>query len=185
MSADIRSLLDDVKQERPLSFETIYRLYLPLIDSLTKINLRRFSLSESEADDLRQEAAIALYNAAKAYEADQQVPFGAYAKVCLQNRMVSYIRSFRKIVPTEPLPENDTELSELSDVTPEQFVLNKESLSTLNRQIESILTPFEKSVFDLYVESTSYEDMARALAKPRKSIDNAICRIKAKLRKLL
>lgn len=67
----------------------------------------------------------------------------------------------------------------------EQLILNKESLCSLNRRIDGMLTEFEKSVFVLYLGNMSYTDMAVTLSKPKKSIDNAIHRIKAKLRKLL
>ena len=79
----------------------------------------------------------------------------------------------------------DAEPEELDTVTPEQLILNKESLCSLNRRIDGMLTDFEKSVFALYLGNMSYTDMAVTLSKPKKSIDNAIHRIKAKLRKLL
>ena len=69
--------------------------------------------------------------------------------------------------------------------TPEQLIISKESLCHLNRRIDEMLTDFEKSVFALYIGDMSYTDMANILDKPKKSIDNAIHRIKAKLRKLL
>ena len=64
-------------------------------------------------------------------------------------------------------------------------MISKESLSQLDQKMGEMLTEFEKSVFALYVGSMSYTDIAKALSKPKKSIDNAIHRIKAKLRKLL
>ena len=158
---------------------------MPLIKSSVQSYCRRFSIADSEIDDIAQEASIALYNAALAYEPSKNIAFGAYAKVCIRNRITSYIRRFHENDLPETLNVRENESDELDFDTPEQLVISKESLCNLNRRIDETLTDFEKSVFALYVGNMSYTDMANALDKPKKSIDNAIHRIKAKLRKLL
>jgi len=185
VNTDIDLLLNDVKNGKPLSFDAMYHLYTPLLDSLTRLYSKRFSLAASEIDDIKQEAAIALYKAAIAYKPTENTTFGAYAKVCLKNRILSYIRYFYGNKTPELSGERDSETEEIDTETPEQLMIDKESLLDLNRKIEGMLTHFEQSVFALYVSSMSYEDMAKTLSKPKKSIDNAIHRIKAKLKRLL
>lgn len=185
MSQDIDRLLEDVKNGKALSFNAMYQLYTPLIESTAKAYCKRFSLADAEFDDIKQEAAIALYNAAIAYEPSKNTTFGAYAKICLRNRILSYIRYFHENKSPESLDDIDDDPSETDTETPEQLILNKESLCSLNLRIDGMLTEFEKSVFALYLGNMSYTDMAATLSKPKKSIDNAIHRIKAKLRKLL
>ena len=185
MNPNIVALLEDIKNGKSLSFDAIYQLYIPLIESTAKYYCKRFSLSDSEMDDIRQEAAIAWYNAAIAYEPEKNIPFGAFAKVCLRNRILSYIRYFHENQTSESLDDVDAEPDIPVSETPEQLMINKESLTELHHRIDEMLTDFEKSVFALYVGSMSYMDIAKALSKPKKSIDNAIHRIKAKLRKLL
>ncbi len=185
MSPELETLLEDVKNGKSLSFEALYKLYIPLIERTALSFCKKFSMAESETDDLRQEAAIALYNAVLAYEPAEGVTFGAYAKVCIRNRVISYIRCFHEKLPIESTDDLEVHFEEISHDTPEQLFINKESLCNLNRRIDGTLTEFERSVFDLYVGNMSYKDMAKILSKPEKSIDNAIHRIKAKLRKLL
>lgn len=185
MSSDIETLLENVKAGKPLSFDVIYELYIPLIESTVQNYCKRYAISESEADDIRQEALIALYNAAIAYDTAKNVTFGAYAKICIRNRIASYIRCLYENDSSELLSERENEFEEPDFDTPEQIVINKESLCTLNHRIDETLTEFERSVFALYVGNMSYADMAKKLSKPKKSIDNAIHRIKAKLRKIL
>ncbi len=185
MTSNIDTLLQDVRKGNPISFEAIYRLYTPLIESTVKSCSKGFSFAEAEADDMKQEAAIALYNAVLAYDPSRHVSFGAYAKVCLRNRVISYIRCFHDAPASEPEKPRDSDSEESGEISPEQLIINQESLCNLNRRIDGTLTDFEKSVFALYVGNMSYTDMARTLSKPKKSIDNAIHRIKAKLRKLL
>ncbi len=185
MSPKLETLLENVKNGNLLSFESLYKLYTPLIESTARSFCKRFSLAEAEADDLKQEAAIALYNAVLAYGTDRDVPFGAYAKVCIRNRIISYIRCFHEKAMAQVVEDIESHFEDPDLDTPEVLFINKESLSSLNRRIDGTLTEFEKSVFDLYVGNMSYSDMAKTLSKPPKSIDNAIHRIKAKLRKLL
>ncbi|MGN1095676.1 MAG: sigma-70 family RNA polymerase sigma factor, partial [Eubacteriales bacterium] len=138
----------------------------------------------SERDDLYQEASLALYKAALAYDNSKYVSFGLYAKICIQNRIISYIRSNSKTIYSADSPY-DFYCDEPDIATPEQLVISEESLDELNSKIKNALTDFECAVFRLYLEDLSYEDISRALSRPKKSVDNAIGRIKAKLRKLL
>ena len=185
MHSELDILLENVRSGKPLSFEAIYSLYVPLIDSMTRSCCKRYGICESEYDDVRQEALIALYNAALTYETNKDVTFGAYAKICIRNKILSYIRCFlENDIPVSPDDrENDWDEPDLD--TPEQIIISKESLCHLNRRIDETLTDFEKAVFALYIGDMSYTDMANNLGKPKKSIDNAIHRIKAKLRKLI
>ena len=185
MHSELDILLENVRSGKPLSFEAIYSLYVPLIDSMTKSYCKKYSVFEAETDDVRQEALIALYNAALTYEAGKNVTFGAYAKVCIRNKILSYIRCFLENDIPVSLDEMENDWDKPDFDTPEQLIISKESLCHLNRRIDEALTDFEKSVFTLYIGDMSYSDMANALAKPIKSIDNAIHRIKAKLRKLI
>ena len=185
MHSELDILLENVRSGKPLSFEAIYSLYTPLIDSMTKGCCQRYGIPESDADDIRQEALIAFYNAALTYEADSGVTFGNYAKVCIRNKTLSYIRCFLENDIPASLEERENDWDEPDFDTPEELIISKESLCHLNRRINETLTDFERSVFALYIGDMSYSDMAKSLAKPIKSIDNAIHRIKAKLRKLL
>ena len=62
---------------------------------------------------------------------------------------------------------------------------NKENVENLERMIERELSSFEKQVLDLYLTGMSYVQIARVLARDEKSTDNALQRIKAKIKKAL
>jgi RNA polymerase sporulation-specific sigma factor len=184
LNNDINSLLDDVKNGKPLSFDAVYSLYLPLIQSATVKLMKAYGISSSEEDDISQEAALALYKAALAFDTATGVSFGHYAKICIQNRIISYIRSNKSRGEASDIPYEfycDTPAGS----TPEELFISAEAISELNEKISSSLTEFEAAVFRLYLEDLSYEDISHAIGRPKKSVDNAISRIKAKLRKLL
>ena len=184
MNNDINHLLNEVKNGKPLSFDAVYSLYLPLIQSATLKLMKAYGIGESEEDDIAQEAALALYKAALAFDTATGVSFGHYAKICIQNRIISYIRSNKSHGESSDIPYEfycDTPAGS----TPEELIVSAEAITELNGKINSSLTEFESAVFRLYLEDLSYEDIAHAIGRPKKSVDNAISRIKAKLRKLL
>lgn len=168
-----------------VTFDDLYHAYLPLIGSMSKKMMEKFSLPQSEYDDLLQEAAVALYTAASAFDEKRGVTFGIYAKVCIKNKLISYIR-YRfgeKNTDTDNYfleAENESRES-----APEQMIIGKEALKDLHQSIDNALTPFERSTFWLYMNGMSYYDISKALEKPIKSVDNAIQRVKVKLRKII
>jgi len=49
------------------------------------------------------------------------------------------------------------------------------------RALSVLLSKFEARVLELYLAGRSYDEIAGITSKPRKSIDNAVCRIRKKL----
>ena len=54
-----------------------------------------------------------------------------------------------------------------------------------NEKVISELSSYEKSVLKLYLDGHSYREIGLALNKSEKSVDNALYRIKSKLKKLI
>jgi RNA polymerase sporulation-specific sigma factor len=69
--------------------------------------------------------------------------------------------------------------------TSERRVFDNEQLAKLYKIYSEELAPLEKAVFPLYLQGQSYRDIAKQLSKDEKSIDNAVYRMKRKLRKRL
>jgi len=158
------------------AFASVLSEYEPLIESQIS-GLYGNVFSESDNDDLRQEATIALYSAACSYDTDQdKITFGLYAKICIRNRLISYLKkhSYRDVLENE-------DVSDESD--PEQVYIDKEDYHKLTEFIDEQLTVYEKNVFNLYLMNKSYAEISEKLGKNIKSVDNAICRIKQKLGK--
>ena len=65
------------------------------------------------------------------------------------------------------------------------MVIDRENVTQLERTIEKELSSFEKQVLDLYLTGMGYQQIARALGKDDKSTDNALQRIKTKLKKAI
>ena len=72
-----------------------------------------------------------------------------------------------------------------SELSPEEMLIDKENVEQLERTIEKELSIFEKQVLDLYMTGMRYAQIARVLGRDEKSTDNALQRIKSKLRKVI
>ena len=66
---------------------------------------------------------------------------------------------------------------------PEKIVIDKENLETIEAMIEKELSSFEKQVLDLYVTGMSYAQIAKVLGRDEKATDNALQRLKAKMKR--
>ena len=76
-------------------------------------------------------------------------------------------------------------LSSKAELSPEELVIDKENVENLEKTIERELSSFEKQVMDLYLTGMSYVQIAKVLGRDEKSTDNALQRIKGKLRKAI
>ena len=63
--------------------------------------------------------------------------------------------------------------------------IDKENVLLLEKKIEEELSAFEKQVLDLYLTGMTYSQIARVLGRDEKSTDNALHRLKAKIRKAI
>ncbi len=144
-----------------------------------------------EREDMLQEANIALFDAAVTYKHQNSVSFGLYAKICINNRIISRLRAsggkYRETSSLEQLREMGicTECLTSADPDPSNLVIEKENFKSLKSLIHRNLSKYENKVFSLYMQGHPAKDIAALVEKPHKSIDNAICRIRAKLKKIL
>ena len=65
----------------------------------------------------------------------------------------------------------------------ERMLVAEARVAELEEQIDSTLSSFEKQVLDLYITGMSYVQIAKVLGKDEKSTDNALQRIKSKIKK--
>ena len=76
-------------------------------------------------------------------------------------------------------------LTQHAGQSPEEMVIDRENVTQLEQVIEEELSSFEKQVLDLYLTGMGYQQIAKVLARDDKSTDNALQRIKTKLKKRL
>ena len=187
-------LLTLIKQDSGKSqsaFAALSERYSPLLFS--SVGHFGSSIDVAEREDMLQEANIALYNAAVSYDlTNRNVSFGLYAKICINNYIISRMRKNarikkRDLYSLEQLRDLGIYADLVSDAytDPSALIIDRENVRALKSLIRDNLSEYENKVFSLYMGGHSAKDIADALGKSHKSIDNAICRIRIKLKKLL
>ena len=167
-------------------FEDLVSEYLPIL----KVRASYFAKCGADYDELLQEGMMALYNAYTHYNESKNASFKTFALHCINNRMISYLRSNDK--NTLPL-ENSISLSEddfdsilpkeiSSRLDPQLIFEDYESFEKSKQQFFSVLSEYEKDILRLYLSGHSCKDIAKELSVSYKSADNAIQRIKRKLK---
>ncbi len=151
---------------------------------------RRYSLVGGDAEDLIQEGMIGLFQAIRSYDAEKSASFRTYSASCILNRLTSAIRNDAQgknqpLNHSIPLEAPLFDCAEQNLVSPSgdpvEYVIGDEGFQELMQVLGGLLSKFEARVLELYLEGRTYEEISEVTAKPRKSIDNAIQRIRKKL----
>lgn len=136
-----------------------------------------------DAEDLAQEGMLGLMNAVAHFDPNREIRFSTFADVCITNKMKSaLIRSRHTALPVEDAESAAQVQNEVEDDDPEQILLRKERLQELYREIDHILSRRELEIFKLFLSGLRYEQMAERLHITEKSVDNAMQRVRRKLK---
>lgn len=163
-------------------------LLIATVTPIARAKASGFASARVSGDDLVQEGMLGFLDAVKTYDASKGSPFRAYAEVCINNRIVSAVRTsfnnknaaLSNAVAYEPEKVDEAD----SGADPANIVSEKEDSEHLRNVLSKGLSDFEKQVVDLRLMDMSYSEMAEKLGCSEKAIDNALQRIRKKMRVL-
>lgn len=170
--------------------------------NLVKSKAKSMYILGADNDDLIQEGMIGLFKAVRDYDSGRDASFSTFADLCVSRQMYTAVQASRrqKHIPLNTYislygtagTDHDGEEEELVNVlaarslqSPEEVVIDKENVDRLEKTIEKELSGFEKQVLDLYMTGMGYQQIAKVLGRDDKSTDNALQRIKTKLKKVI
>ena len=168
------------------AFTALVEIYKPLLNKALN-TYTTDEMSREDIEDLEQEELVAFYRAIITFDQEREgVEFGLYAKICITNSMISYRRAVAKKASRIAFVDED-DLEKISDPSQEvsRLVAQKESEQALGEKIEKTLSEYENEVWAYYVLGHSSLEIATRLGVSEKSVDNAIFRIRKKLKALL
>lgn len=161
---------------------------------LVRVCARPYFLAGGDSEDLTQEGMLGLLSAIREYDRSSDIPFKAFAEVCIRRRIYSAIKSASRLKHT---PLNDGISLETAfgedhsserpcpafDLrrVPEEQVLARESANEFLNTFSRCLSPFEKNILPLFLDGLSYRAIAQSCGKDEKAVDNAVQRIRRKL----
>lgn len=158
--------------------QVIIERYYPLICSYV-----RKLCPEAYSEDAFQEATLALYSAVKGFEPDKSA-FSTFAEICIKRAVIGVLRSSnrKKAIPDELVSSiEDCELVDSN--SPEKIFFDREDYKNLTDSIKLELSPLEYEVLQHYLTGSSYLEIALKLNISEKSVNNALMRIRKKLKK--
>lgn len=155
----------------------------------------------ADTEDLIQEGMIGLFKAVRDYDCGRDASFYTFADLCISRQMYTAVQasqrkkhwplnSYISLYGEQKEQEgNNAEILNLLSAglnsNPEEIFLDKERMEFLESQIDKELSGFENQVLDLYLTGMSYSQIAKVLGRDEKSTDNALQRIKTKVKKIL
>ncbi|MCI8496717.1 MAG: sigma-70 family RNA polymerase sigma factor [Clostridiales bacterium] len=143
----------------------------------------------AEQEDLMQEGFLGLVSAILTYDNERSVAFPAYAAICIRRSVLTAVRSASRM-KHQPLNQSVSmdsgQLPELvnavGEESPELRVIGQERLHQIERFIRKELSSFEQSVLKAYLSGSAYEKIAAELSTSPKAVDNALQRVRRKLK---
>ena len=173
--------------------ETIIEDYLmEKYKGLVRQKARAMFLIGGDTDDLIQEGMIGLFKAVRDFQPGREATFATFARMCIDRQIYSAIQNSnrQKHLPLNSYvslnqEDESSPIWELSVENPEEIIIDQETTRDLQQKISDYLSPMENKVLDLYLKGEGYVEIGRILGKSPKSIDNALQRIRAKIREVI
>jgi RNA polymerase sporulation-specific sigma factor len=177
----------------------------PALDALmrryngfVRLKASSYFLAGGDSEDLVQEGLIGLYKAVRDFRADKETSFRSFAELCVTRQIITAIKTATRF-KHQPLnqyvsfshtpagQDSDGECT-LGDALPgpstndpSVCVISTEELQSLVFCLGTGLSSLEADALRLYLEGSSYEEMAEELGCDTKTIDNALQRVKRKI----
>ncbi len=178
-------LIERLRQGETEITDYILEKYKPLVRKYANA----MYLIGGETDDLIQEGMIGLFKAIRDFCLDKDSSFFHFAGLCIHRQLYSAIEASNR-KKHQPLNsylsffEQGAEGSIGFTSSPEQLVIEQEVSRDLWNRVNSRLSPMEKQVLQFYLDGNNYMQIAGLMKKSPKSVDNALQRIRQKIRQM-
>jgi RNA polymerase sporulation-specific sigma factor len=166
--------------------------------TFVRLKASSYFLAGGDSDDLIQEGLIGLYKAVRDFRTDKETSFRSFAELCVTRQIITAIKTatrfkhaplntYVSFSHTPAGQESDSDCT-LGDALPGPgvhdpavCVISTEELQSLVFCLGTGLSPLEADALKLYIEGSSYDEMADELGCDTKTIDNALQRVKRKI----
>ena len=163
-----------------------------------RLKASSYFLAGGDSEDLIQEGLIGLYKAVRDFRHDKETSFRSFAELCVTRQIITAIKTATRFkhsplntyisfsnTPAGQDSDSDVTLGDaLPGPTvddPSICVISTEELQSLVFSLGTGLSKLEADALKLYLEGSSYEEMAEELGCDTKTIDNALQRVKRKV----
>jgi RNA polymerase sporulation-specific sigma factor len=176
------------------SMDVLIRRYTGFV----RLKASSYFLAGGDSEDLIQEGLIGLYKAVRDFRSDKETSFRSFAELCITRQIITAIKTATRYkhaplnsyvsfsqTPAGQESEGDCTVGDAlpgpSVDEPSVCVISTEELQSLVFCLGTGLSKLEADALRLYLEGSSYEEMAERLGVDTKTIDNALQRVKRKI----
>lgn len=164
---------------------------------LVRTCARPYFLIGGDSEDLIQEGMVGLIKAVREYDPLRDASFRTFAEICIRNRLFSVLRAasrdkhapLNQSVPLDtPFFDGNSYTAGIRDMTqgnPEDLILDRERAESLLSGVRKQLSEFETKILGYYLDGLSCREIAEAVGKSPKSVDNAVQRVRRKVARQL
>ena len=170
--------------------------------NLVRGKAKTLYLLGGDREDLIQEGMIGLFIAVRDFDKSKNALFSTFANLVCERRMYNAIKAgqagknlplntYISLYAGQSTGEDEDDIKLINNLRasslfePEGFVVDKENTIFLLERLSESLSKLEEDVLDLYLSGKDYVEIAEALERSPKSIDNALVRIKAKFKNII
>ena len=160
--------------------------------NLVRSKAKSMYILGADREDLIQEGMIGLIYGVREYDGEKSASFHTFAEICIRNRLYSAVRAaarekhtpLNQSVPLE-IPFFDSHNSfysahSMSQTNPEDLIIGREGLEDALNSVRKQLSEFEAKILGYYLDGLTVREMAEAVSRSPKSVDNAVQRIRRK-----
>ena len=178
----------------PGALDVLIRRYTGFV----RLKASSYFLAGGDSEDLIQEGLIGLYKAVRDFRPEKETSFRSFAELCVTRQIITAIKTATRFkhsplntyvsfshTPAGQDSDGDCTLGDAlpgpSVNDPSVCVISTEELQSLVFCLGTGLSRLESDALRLYLEGSSYEEMAEELGCDTKTIDNALQRVKRKV----
>jgi RNA polymerase sporulation-specific sigma factor len=165
---------------------------------LVHVKAKSYFLEGAEHDDTIQEGLIGLYKAIRDFKINDACSFRSFAVLCITRQIITAVKTHTRkkhnplscYRPLESQPFEDGgengsyAFNELhaKEKDPLDLFIFEDELSRIVSVLKEKLSGLEWQVLLSYLEGKSYKEIADEIDRDTKVVDNALCRIKIKVK---
>src|SRR2546422_8324866 len=178
----------------PGALDVLMRRYTGFV----RLKASSYFLAGGDSEDLVQEGMIGLYKAVRDFRPDKETSFRSFAELCVTRQIITAIKTATRFkhaplntyvsfshTPAGQESEGECTLGDAlpgpAVREPSIMVISTEELQSLVFCLGTGLSSLEADALRLYLEGSSYDEMAERLGCDTKTIDNALQRVKRKI----
>lgn len=206
MLADEMNILSDESLVRMAQegSSLAYELLIDKYKHTAKIGARKYYIAGAENEDVIQEAMIGIFKAIRDFDENAGAKFSTFLQLCMENQIKTAInaanRQKHKLLNESlsifdegreqvDFDGGDTASNKIcgslladKDLSPEKLAMLKEAIRDIESGDSEKLSNFEREVWEKMRQGMNYREIATALGRTPKAVDNAMQRLKKKIR---